>query len=210
MKKLIILSILSAFAANSKAQNIPTALVRNAYFKKMIHANPISLIAGGMELAYESAVTNKQSFYTQVGYYTSAAAGALDIGGDEYKDMDGVKVELQYRFYRKTNNYIKNVFITPFLNFKTLTATKTTLVYNSSPNVSTMLKEKQNATTISVGYMMGIRKSIFENIYMDLSIGGGVFIPIMGDNHEAFNIPLVNPYQRGVQFKANLGLCMAL
>ena len=150
-------------------------------YKKMIHFNPLALTIGGMEIGYETATTHKESFLIMAGYYLSQEAGFLDLK-DDFSNMSGLRVEMQYRFYRKNNNYIKNVYLAPFLNFKTQTAdlNKTTYTGGSSIVTSTT----KSATTVALGYMLGTRKSIFENIY--------------------------SPFQKGVQFKANFGLLIAL
>lgn len=212
------LLIATSMALPLSAQKEITPVTRNAPYSKMIHFNPLPLFVGGFEMGFEHATTHKESFYTQLGYYTSEPAGSLVFangGSGDYEKMNGLRLELQYRFYRKTNNYIKNVFIGPYFNFKTLSANyvETKSIYNGPPTytyTTTTTTEKRAATTVSVGYMMGIRKSVFENIYMDFSFGGGIYIPVAGDYHKELNIPFVNPYQRGVQFRANLGFCIAL
>ncbi len=207
--------ILMFLTSELSAQRDITAVTRNSPFDKMIHFVPLPLFVGGMELGYEKATTHKESFYIQMGYYGSESANALKIKDDGYSNMIGVKLEMQYRFYLKTNNYKKNVWIAPFLNFKTLSAKydNTISTYMGPPTYGYTYKtisENRSASTVSLGYMMGSRRSIFENIYLDASIGGGIFIPVAGDDHKELNMPLVNPYQRSIQFKANLGICIAL
>ena len=209
------LSLFTAFlclSASTRAETnvgIPTSVTRTSLYKKMIHTNPLALTVGGFEIGFEKETQQKESFYIQAGYYLSQAAGSLQLKNTGYSNMNGIRLELQYRFYRKSNNYVKNIFIAPFFNFKTVSADFEESVY-SNPGSIVTIKEKHAATTVSFGYMMGLRKSIFENVYLDFSIGGGVFIPAAGNFHERLNIPFVNPYQKGVQFKANLGLCLAL
>lgn len=103
----------------------PSPVTRSSPYKKMIHLNPLAMMIGGFELGLEKATTSKESFLFNVGYYISENAGFLKLKDDRLSDMNGLRVDLQYRFYRKTNNYIKNVFIAPFVNFKTLTAKHT-------------------------------------------------------------------------------------
>lgn len=185
-------------------------VTKNGLYKKMIHLNPLALTIGGFEMGYERATTKKESFYINAGYYLSSEAGALDLK-DEYSNMNGFRLEAQYRFYRKPNNYIRNVYLAPFANFKTVSADHLDYIYsNVPPYTSTKLIQKHSATTVSFGYMLGMRRSIFENIYMDLGIGGGIFLPVSGDNHQELNIGLFSPYQKGVQFKASFGFSIAL
>ena len=185
-------------------------VTKNGLYKKMIHLNPLALTIGGFEVGYERVTTKKESFYINAGYYLSSEAGALDLK-DEYSNMNGFRLEVQYRFYRKPNNYIRNVYLAPFANFKTVSADYNRYIYNSSPPYgSTTVTENRSATTVSFGYMLGMRRSVFENIYMDLGIGGGIFLPVSGDNHKDLNIGLFSPYQKGVQFKASFGFSIAL
>lgn len=185
-------------------------VTKNGLYKKMIHLNPLALTIGGFEMGYERVTTKKESFYINAGYYLSSEAGALDLK-DEYSNMNGFRLEVQYRFYRKPNNYIRNVYLAPFANFKTVSADYNRYIYNSSPPYgSTTVTENRSATTVSFGYMLGMRRSVFENIYMDLGIGGGIFLPVSGDNHKDLNIGLFSPYQKGVQFKASFGFSIAL
>ena len=217
MKGLRILNfiILTVFISSTAfAQKEYSAVTRNTPFNKMIHFVPVPLLVGGFEMGYEKATAHKESFYTQVGFYTSTNPGLYKLKNDGYSDMNGVKVEGQYRFYRKPNNYIKNVWIGPFVAFKTLsmkyTETTYTTTYNPYYVKTNTLNENRMASTVAFGYMMGLRKSVFENIYLDLSLGGGVYIPVAGDHHEQLNIGLISPYQRGVQLRMNLGFCIAL
>ena len=212
MNKSIILSLILAVNAISltAVNKAHEPVTKNALYKKMIHLNPLALTIGGFEMGYEQATTKNESFFVNAGYYLSAEAGALDLK-DDYSNMSGFRLEAQYRFYRKPNNYIRNVYLAPFANFKTVTADHSTYLYsNFPPYTSTSVVQKYSATTISFGYMLGMRRSVFENIYMDLGIGGGMFIPVSGEYQKELNIPLFSPYQKGVQFKASFGFSIAL
>ena len=212
MNKSIFLSLILAVSSLSLSAvtKFDEPVTKNGLYKKMIHLNPLALTIGGFEMGYERVTTKKESFYINAGYYLSAEAGALDLK-DEYSNMNGFRLEAQYRFYRKPNNYIRNVYLAPFANFKTVSADYNRYIYNSSPPYgSTTVTENRSATTVSFGYMLGMRRSVFENIYMDLGIGGGIFLPVSGDNHKDLNIGLFSPYQKGVQFKASFGFSIAL
>lgn len=212
MYKSIFLSLMLAVSSLSlsAATKFDEPVTKNGLYKKMIHLNPLALTIGGFEMGYERVTTKKESFYINAGYYLSSEAGALDLK-DEYSNMNGFRLEVQYRFYRKPNNYIRNVYLAPFANFKTVSADYNRYIYNSSPPYgSTTVTENRSATTVSFGYMLGMRRSVFENIYMDLGIGGGIFLPVSGDNHKDLNIGLFSPYQKGVQFKASFGFSIAL
>lgn len=216
--KTIILSFLLATTLHASAHTFktvgdddePVVTTRKSPYKKMVHFNPLALTIGGMEIGYETATTHKESFMVMAGYYLSQEAGFLDLK-DDYSNMSGMRIEMQYRFYRKNNNYIKNVYLAPFLNFKTQTAdlNKTTYVGGMNPTTLVTTTTK-SATTVALGYMLGTRKSIFENIYLDAGIGGGIFFPVSGSDHKDLNIGLFSPFQKGVQFKANFGLLIAL
>lgn len=212
MYKSIFLSLMLAVSSLSLSAltKFDEPVTKNGLYKKMIHLNPLALTIGGFEMGYERVTTKKESFYINAGYYLSSEAGALDLK-DEYSNMNGFRLEAQYRFYRKPNNYIRNVYLAPFANFKTVSADYNRYIYNSSPPYgSTTVTENRSATTVSFGYMLGMRRSVFENIYMDLGIGGGIFLPVSGDNHKDLNIGLFSPYQKGVQFKASFGFSIAL
>ncbi len=218
MKNLNLTFLLILFSLqvySTYAQREISSVTRNSAYDKMVHFIPIPLLVGGFEMGYEKATTTKESFYTQIGYYTSKNGGMYKLKNGNYTDMNGLKVELQYRFYRKSNNYFKNVWIAPFMNLKTMSLkySETITTYSYSTNYTTKttyINENRTATTMAFGYMMGIRKSVFENIYCDFSLGGGIHLPIAGDNHEDLNIGLIAPYQRGVQLRMNLGFCIAL
>lgn len=188
----------------------PVTTTKKSPYKKMIHFNPLALIIGGMELGYESATTSKESFLINMGFYMSQEAGFLDLK-DDYSNMSGFRLEMQYRFYRKNNNFIRNVFLAPFFNLKTQTADHNETTYVTNPTPATITKSTTySATTVGIGYMLGSRKSIFENIYLDAAIGGGMFFPVSGDHHKELNIGLFSPFQKGVQFKASFGVLIAL
>lgn len=206
---LIILTLACSFTS-AKPADEPIPVTRNSVYKKMVHFNPLALTIGGFELGYETMLSNKESFYINLGYYLSEAAGSLDVK-DDYSNLNGFRLEMQYRFYRKSNNYMRNVYLAPFFNIKTISADHHETTYTYSPvYTKTTISENRSATTASFGYMLGMRKSVFENIYMDMAIGGGVFLPVQGDNHKDLNIGLFNPYQKGVQFKAAFGFLVAL
>lgn len=194
---------------SNKLDDVSPVTKTNPY-KGMVHFSPLSLTVGGMELGYEKAMTKKESILFHVGYYLSEPAGSLDAKGD-YSNLNGVRIDLQYRFYRKPNNYIQNVYIAPFLNLRTLSADFHSKTYTYNPAYTiTETTENQSASVVSFGYMLGLRKSLLENIYLDWSIGGGLFLPVQGDNHKELHIGFFNPYQKGVQFKANFGIVIAL
>jgi hypothetical protein len=212
MNKSIILSLILALnvISLSAVTKFDEPVTKNGLYKKMFHLNPLALTIGGFEMGFERPTTKKESFYVNAGYYLSAEAGALDLK-DDYSNMSGFRIEAQYRFYRKPNNYIRNVYLAPFANFKTVSAEHINYTYNNlPPYTSTQVVQKYSATTVSFGYMLGMRRSVFENIYMDLGIGGGIFLPVSGDYHNELNIPLFSPYQKGVQFKASFGFSIAL
>lgn len=214
MKTIAFLLTLSFFTASHghtsfKADDEPVTTTRKALYKKMVHFNPLALIIGGLELGYEIPTSGKESFLVQAGYYLSEEAGFLDLK-DDYSNMNGFRLEMQYRFYRKNNNYIRNVFIAPFVNLKTLSADHRETIYQNNPPTTIEKTTTYSASTVGIGYMLGSRKSIYENIYLDLSIGGGVFFPVSGEHHKQLHIGLFNPYQKGVQFKAGFGLLIAL
>ncbi len=207
----LLISINSLFSQEGRNLN----LTKTTYYKKMIHFNPLSLFVGGMDMGFEKATTNKESFKIDVAYYLSENAGSLNLGGDNYSDLNGMRIEFQYRFFRKTNNYARNLFIAPFVNFKTISAkyTETKTVSSGPPNytyTTTKTVTNQSASTVSFGYILGYRKSIMENIYFDASIGGGLFFPVSGSYHKDLNVPFFAPYQKGANFKASFGLLIAL
>lgn len=209
------IAIFCFFSVNLFAQKEITAVTRSNPYHKMIHILPLPLFVGGLEMAFEKPTSNKESFLVQVGYYSSQSANPLNIKEDGYSNMNGLKVEMQYRFYRKSNNYKKNFWISPFINFKTLSAEfESTTTFNSGPPLYniTYLETKENraASTLSFGYMLGLRRAMFDNVYFDMSFGGAMFIPVAGDNHEELHIPVMNPYMKGIQFKGNIGFCIAL
>lgn len=210
--KTLALILVGSFAMSSFAKPYDdfAPVTKSSPYKKFVHLNPFALLVGGLEFGYEAPQTPKQSLLMNVGYYNSKEAGGLDIK-DDYSNMSGLRVDMQYRFYRKTNNYIRNVYLAPYFNFKTISADRHYTRYVGPPNYNYIdSTAKHSATSVSFGYMVGYRKSIFENIYMDLGIGGGMFIPVSGENHSDLNIPLFSPYNRGVQFKAHIGFCIAL
>lgn len=199
------LCVMMAQAHTFKINEDDLPVTKRSPYKKMVHFNPFALMIGGFELGFEKPTTTKESFLFNFGYYLSEEAGFLDLK-DDFKNMSGVRIDIQYRFYKKTNNYIKNVYFAPFLNIKTMTAEMGE--YN-------MLDKKtyyvsKSATTLSVGYLLGLRKSIFENVYLDLGIGGGVYIPASGSDHSDLHIGLFQPFKKGVQFRAHSSILIAL
>jgi hypothetical protein len=217
IKSISVLFLLFTFVFSVSAQREVTAVTKNNPYDKMIHFLPLPLFVSGLAIGFEKPTSTKESFYMELGYYSSQNANALDIkdiNGD-FSDMNGLKFELQYRFYKKSNNYKKNIWISPFLNFKTISASleETTSVSSGPPLYYTnyiTTSDNKSASTISFGYMLGIRRAMMDNVYFDMSFGGGIFIPVAGDDHEYFNIPVFNPYEKAIQFKGSIGFCVAL
>lgn len=217
IKSFLTFLFLILLAFSSQAQREYTAVTKNTTYDKMIHFLPLPLFVSGLAIGFEKPTSTKESFYMELGYYSSQNANSLDIkdiDGD-FSDMNGLKFEMQYRFYKKSNNYKKNIWISPFVNFKTISAGLEENIYTSSgpPNYySTYITTSDNksASTVSFGYMLGIRRAMMDNVYFDMSFGGGIFIPVAGDDHEYFNIPVFNPYEKAIQFKGNIGFCVAL
>jgi hypothetical protein len=185
-------------------------VVRSRPFDRMFSSNPLAMIMGGFELGYETALTPKQSLVINAGYYLSEEAGFLDVKGD-FQDMTGFRLEMQLRFYKKNNNYIKNMFFAPYVNLKTQSAYELTNISMSSPPYSRQeVLTKRDATNIGIGYIIGTRKSLYENIYLDLGIGGGVYVPVSGEGHKDLHIGLFSPFRKGVQLKGYAAILIAL
>jgi hypothetical protein len=184
-------------------------VVRSRPFDRMFSSNPLAMIMGGFELGYEAALTPKQSLVINAGYYLSEEAGFLDVKGD-FQDMTGFRLEMQLRFYKKNNNYIKNMFFAPFVNLKTQSAYETTSISLNTPPYRQEVLTKRDATNIGIGYIIGTRKSLYENIYLDLGIGGGVYIPVSGEGHKDLHIGLFSPFRKGVQLKGYAAILIAL
>lgn len=202
---LALLCVMTAQAHTFQLHEEDLPVTKRSPYKKMVHFNPFALMIGGFELGFEKPTTTKESILFNFGYYLSEEAGFLDLK-DNFKNMSGVRIDVQYRFYKKTNNYIKNVYFAPFLNIKTMTADKGT--YDSKTYKTNY--ESKSATTLSIGYLLGIRKSIFENVYLDLGIGGGIYIPASGLDHSDLHIGLFQPFKKGVQFRAHSSILIAL
>lgn len=185
-------------------------VVRSRPYDRMFSSNPLAMLIGGFELGYEAAVTPKQSIVVNAGYYLSEEAGFLDVNGD-FQDMTGFRLEMQMRFYKKNNNYIKNMFFAPFVNLKTQSAYEVSSTQmNTPPYTRTSVLTKRDATNVGIGYLIGSRKSLYENIYLDLGLGGGVYIPVSGEGHKDLHIGLFTPFRKGVQFKGYVGILIAL
>ncbi len=189
--------------SNDKGQESP--LVQNGIFKNMIHLMPLSMTVGGLEAGYEQVVKEKQSIFFSGGFFLSQNAGGLSFNGN-YQNLTGFKSEFQYRFYKRTINHRSNIFLAPSLLVKTTSAELT------SYNVLTNKEEitTQSASSFALGYMLGVRNNVMDNIFVDFMIGGGINLPISGDAHKELHVPFFSPYQRGTQIRAGFNVVIAL
>jgi len=206
------MSTLSTFGQRSRTatkSGNEQETVQSQSFKSLIHIMPLSLTVGGLEAGFEKPVSPKQSFKIDAGVYLSQNAGALKIKDEGYSDMSGFRTEMQYRFYKRTNNYSNNLFIGPYINIKTMSAKYQGFIYN--PNgFPTAVNTIHSASSASFGYLMGFRNNVMENIFLDFYFGGGINLPISGNNHEELNIPFFSPYQKGTQLKGGFSVVIAL
>lgn len=207
---LSIFAIGSAFGHERLAKDDePLYKTSDTLYRRMIHFNPLALIGSGLEMAYETAVNGKESFLVNGTYFLSQRASILDLK-DNYSNLNGFRVEIQYRFYKKDNYYINNLFIAPFLNIKSETADFHETIVNNGSSTTIKKITSQYATTLSGGVMLGSRKSIHDNIYLDAAFGASVNAPVDGEHHEELSVGALSPFQKSVTLKASFGLLIAL
>lgn len=213
MKKLFSIVTCLLFCANAFAQDdVSEILVRNKLFKNTFFINPGPLFAGGLDVGLEIFhKKQKKSVVINVGYYLSKNAGSLDLAhaGGYFENMEGLRVDMQYRLYRKPNNYIKNLYIGPFLTVKTISANDITETKLPSTGIVVKSERRVTASAVGFGYLIGIKQSIYENFYFDINFGGSVTIPIAGNGNDAVNIPIINPYIKSINPRVNFGFGIA-
>jgi len=182
--------------------------VQSQPFKSLIHIMPLSLTVGGLEAGFEKPISPKQALKIDAGVYLSQNAGALKVKDEGYSDMSGFRTEVQYRFYKRTNNHADNLFIGPYANVKTISAKYQGFM--NSGGFQVPINTIRTASSASFGYLMGFRNNLMENIFLDFYFGGGINLPVSGNDHEALNIPFFSPYQKGTQLKGGFSVVIAL
>ncbi|MCU0390302.1 MAG: hypothetical protein MUE81_04230 [Thermoflexibacter sp.] len=205
--------LLSILLANKKA-HCQTVIIDTARFsgKMILTMNPLALFGNGMEINFEKSNIKRHSWRFTAGYYLATKPYYYEF----YDGFNGVKMELQKRFYlRKFNESRKGTYIAPFLQYKHINLYKNIsyLLYTGTPPVEQSVTERDNtfASAASFGFVFGLQElSLRSRFVIDMFIGSGILIPLNDYVRSVPHLIVINPYEQGIYFKIGLALGVAL
>lgn len=208
---IIALMLLCQVAEAQQKQAFKDSL-RDSYTQEFV-INPFSFFVGGFELGY-GKIKNNRNTRGILGYYYSENPDFYDDGYDnsfpsttvKYKNMEGFRAEFQYLFMKPTDGGLK-YYGGPYGIFKTIKMdiTRTSV----SSNATVVSDYVARGTSGSVGVIAGVRSFAFDNIFIDLYIGGGITFPFSGSNIDDVHLSVLNPYKRSINPRAGLTLGLA-
>ncbi len=212
---LFILSTVITFASGDKNANQQLAFQDDDTpstarpTKVILSVQPFSLIAGGLDLAYEQKFSSLMTARFNFGYFLSADPIGYD---DTFSDMDGFRAEFQLRRYifSEKHQTPNGLYIAPYGLYRQISMMHEEWVFDpiDGSGTSTIVKEKASAA--SGGILVGVQFVSKSRITLDMFAGGGVFLPIEDLSSEEAHLPIVNPYKKTIAPKLGFSVGLAL
>lgn len=212
---LFVSSTALTFASGNKNTNKQSAIFEDETpstarpTKAILSVQPFSLIAGGLDLAYEQKFTSLLTARINFGYFLSADPIGYD---DSFSDMDGFRAELQLRRYvfSEKHQTPNGVYIAPYGLYRQISMMHEKWVFDPIDGSGTSTIVKEVASAASGGLLIGIQFVTKSRITLDMFAGGGVFLPIDDTSSDEAHLPVVNPYKKTIAPKLGFSVGLAL
>jgi hypothetical protein len=165
---LLLIMVFSVFAANAQSEEKDLVLPK-AVFK----ISPLHFF------------TSTLQFGTEVFNSRRSRSFNLDIGirsnSNFYDDVRGITTEIGYRKYvkpmtlkqRKSRQFYQGIYYTFFVQGGYFTGDTD---YYSPSSMPSNERDKVTIRSISPGFYMGLQKTLWEVVLMDIYVGGGIRI----------------------------------
>jgi hypothetical protein len=127
-------------------------------------------------------------FGTELFNTTQSRSLNIDIGvrsnSQLYDDVKGISAEIGYRKYvkpmtlrtRKSRQFYQGIYYNFFVRGSYFEGFKEDYVYDPFSGGGTYVSHKLTARSIGPGFYMGLQKTIWEVVLMDIYVGGGIKI----------------------------------
>lgn len=184
MKKLISFICVLGFCSSASAQSI------------RVYSRPLSFFVNSLDLGIEKKVSKKSTFGVMLGY------GSSEEDLINLTEMQEFKFEVNLKYFLRKMDQKHTYYIEPFLMFKNRTEKDN--YYNFPGHVP----REYSASAINVGFLAAKRFN-WNNVFMDLQVGGGIMNPIGTDREDrAYISNILTPYSKGVtpRFGLNVGI----
>ncbi|MCU0428658.1 MAG: trichohyalin-plectin-homology domain domain-containing protein [Cytophagaceae bacterium] len=169
----------------------------------IISMNPLSLFVGGFELGIEKRVNKKEGLRFSGSYFYNEEVWYYNTG----RELQGGKLNLQYRFYLKNNKPgLFGLYVGPEASVKTIqfdqtvTFVKDTITdpfWGYDTYIYSRKDTTMKATAASLGIVCGVQGLLFRRLTYDFHFGANVLLPLSSYDSQDVSLPFVNPYGRG-------------
>lgn len=181
----------------------------NNTYNQAFLINPLNFFVGGFEIGYEK-IKNTKSYKLFGGYYfldnPSFYEDPDPVISDKYANLEGFRLEFQYLHIKPVKNDFR-YYGGAYAVAKGMSMDVSRTAAGSSSTVTTDYTAR--AFSGSLGVIAGVRTYIYENIFMDAFIGGGITFPFSGSFIDDIHIDVVNPFKRSINPRAGFSVGIA-
>jgi hypothetical protein len=161
---------------------------------------PLSIVMGGFEPILDWSQRNNKLNRLALGYFSLSPPRGLY--GDEVTRLRGYRIEVQFRKFTDEN---KNTHI-GFYYFPYATVRRMNIWQQEAGN----REVKYDAMMVGGGLGAGYAFPIHGKVSFDLWLATGYVLPVEADEEDLVHLPLVNPYQQGVQIRGGMAIVYQL
>ncbi len=201
MKFFWILALFGLSASTLYAQNQDYAPTYQTAFS----LQPFAFLGSGLEINVERKIALMTSLSFIAGYYLSDRPNVYD----EADAMEGLKLELQPRFY-VNGEPLNGVFFAPYALYRQISLENyTRFTFDPVTGQGQTSDENLSAQAGGLGAVFGVSTLVGARLSIGVYGGGGLIIPLSDYEADIFHLTLVNPYRRGIVPRAGMSIGLA-
>jgi hypothetical protein len=170
-----------------------------------IKLSPLYFFANTFELGIEAFNADfTKSFNMDIGFRS---------GASDYSDGEGFNAEIAYRKYvspislhtRKTRQFYQGIYYSIFVMGETFNGER--YDYSGSGN-----EETTRVNTISPGFTLGLQKTLWQTVFLDVYFGGGIKLSDAEENVDDYyyDVSITEPGYEGIFPKVGVKIGVGL
>ncbi len=174
-------------------------------YQTAVSLQPFAFFGSGLEASIERRIAPMASLMFTAGYYLSDRPSVYD----EADVMQGLKLELQPRFY-VNGEPLNGVYFAPYLLYRQIRLENyTTFMFDPVTGQGRSTDQNLSAKAGGLGAVFGVSTLVGTRLSVGVYGGGGLIIPLSDYDGDTFHIPLANPYLRGIVPRAGMSIGIA-
>jgi hypothetical protein len=167
------------------------------HYRNVLSLQPLSVLVGGFEMAYENLFSPNFSMRLMGGYFLNSNQTIYN------SEFEGYRIEFQARYYFKDfndGNFLNNYYVAPFVCYKEVSIKQWNWM-GGSKTVTT--------DAFQTGFNVGYHFVNKINLTFDTWLGVSIVKSLGRGSPDLANIPFVNQYKNGVipRFGMSVGYC---